>query len=365
MARLGPLLETRTPGSSGKGNGLLAGADGRRLVSMGSDGVGRFLYSLGKVGYLYVPLVVETIADGYIERDVRKGTEEQDNTTKRDSGRCDFHFYGSDESANKDVGYPTVKQQALASLDAFLAMLSGTEKPKAGAVLSGGRVTDKSAGTQPNLYGGAISDIQGTWVGEFSASFAKYASVFGDSASKGSHYTTSLENSIRAYLGFFLFASCAEGCRVSIPVHLRIGISAEQQASDDGFAGIAVACQSVSLKAYAVSGTWDNMCDNPISVGATQTLSLPVGISHPATAGSRLTYYERDVTFAVTVPASRMVALAWDEDATMAPIRAALDAASGYETTDYDGDKYYTMNATTRLSISLIGATQGVVHPIA
>lgn len=367
MARLGPLLGTRTPGSSGTGNGILASADGRRLVSMGADGEGRFLYSLWKVGYLYVPLDCETVKDGKVYRRIEKkwgGSDDIDETTTEDySYRVSAKFRGGVEPFPYDYKpFEEAKLDALSYFSELASACSGTAWPYLGTMLSGGKVALRLISGE-NLYLDGIGRVDSFCGARMELS--KNVAAFSDNFSKSASAEAGFYYGFSGEPVFFLFASCATGAKVSLPIRLYVSIRATKRVSGNVNEGIAFSIPSLTLNVFSANGAWDNHTENPFSSASRTAIQVPMNIEHTA-SNTRDTYYV-DTEVTVNVPRSRLVALAWDEQALERLIRPAFDNVQGYEESE-DERRDFRCVADVSVNIGLdeyTSPTPGVVHPVA
>lgn len=365
MARLGPLLETLTPGSSGKGNGLLASASGRRLVSMGRDGVGRFLYSLGKVGYLYVPLLCDTVKDGKVSRKIYQrfgGSDDTDQTTTEDYlYGVSARFEGNVEPIPYDYKpFDEAKGDALSYFSELASACSGTAWPYLGTMLSVGKVALHLISGK-NLYEDGIGRVDSFC--EARMELSKNVAAFSDNFRKSASAEASFYYVFSGEPMFFLFASCATGAKVSLPIRLYVSILATKGVGNLK-EGIALSIPSLTLKAFSANGAWDNYTDDPFSSASTVSHQVPVNIVH--TASTRRVYHSVDAEVTVNVPRSRLVALAWDEQALEKVIRPAFDNVQGYETSE-DERRDFRLSADINVDIGMDSTMVplGVVHPVA
>lgn len=361
MARIEPLLGTKTPGS-GTGNGILANASGRRLVSIGSDGVGRFLYSLGKVGYLYAPIYFSNYEGGDVRRYVQPD-DNLDETTTRDSTRCTFNFSGTDAPESENVDFSTIKAKALSSLATLSSMYSQTERPEVSRLLQNVKV-HATAYSEKNLYGDGIGDANDVFNFYCTVSASKSAYVHGDGESRGSSYTASVEKYFANVGAPLLFASCAPKCKVVLPLRLRVNLRA-YQFKDGEPVGLPLDIPSLDLCVLSIGTNWDNGCDTPIQCGSLTRVSVQVGIHHPATNSRSDEVYEKDIEIVVEVPQSRLLAVSWDETYLQNYLSSVIDSAQGFETSGTNGDRYFNLDAEARVQIGFTIPTPGVVHPIA
>lgn len=366
MARLGPLLKTKTVGSTGKGNGILASADGRRLVSMGADGEGRFLYSLGKVGYLYVPIAPNTVKDGEVRRTIDKrfgGSDDTDQTTTKDYLYGVFaRFHGDVDPIPYDYRpFETAKGDALSYLSALESACSGTAWPYLGTMLSGGKVTLRHVSDR-NLYVDGIGRVDSFC--EARMELSKKVSAFSDNFSKSASAGARFNYDFSGEPVFFLFASCATGAKMSLPIRFYVSILATKRVSGNVNEGIALPIPSLTLNVFSANGAWDNHTENPFASASRAAIQVPVNIVHTASTGRVNHYVDAEVT--VNVPSSRLVALAWDEQALESVIRPAFDNVQGYETSEGER-RDFTCVADIDVDIGMDSMTvaPGIVHPIA